>query len=293
MVAVKRIQLEGFKEEEVMQLMQEIDLAKQLSHPNIIKYEGIAKDKNTLSIVLGCVFHLPCASFLWFWRVFCYTPVSDLRDIACRYVQNGSLKQMLEEFGKLSEDLVASYVVQVLEGLDYLHHNDIVHGNLKASNILLTKSGHVKLSDFGLSLNPHALEDVGKGISCMPNWTAPEVIELKRASAKSDMWSLGCTVIESLTGQPPYGDLVRALSGTGPFLSLSGLHVVTLSAVMFRIVEDDGPPIPEGLSDSLVAFLKECHHKDPAQRPSAKELSQHEWLDQSLSNVRVSDAVNP
>ncbi|KAH9991816.1 kinase-like domain-containing protein [Russula vinacea] len=197
----------------------------------------MAKDKNTLSIVL-------------------------------EYVQNGSLKQMLEEFGKLSEDLVASYIVQVLEGLDYLHHNDIVHSNLKASNILLTKSGHVKLSDFGLSLNPHALEDVGNGISCMPNWTAPEVIELKRASAKSDMWSLGCTVIESLTGQPPYGDLVRALS------------------VMFRIVEDDGPPIPEGLSDSLVTFLKECYHKDPAQRPSAKELSQHEWLDQSLSKVR-------
>ena len=59
MVAVKRIQLEGFKEEEVMQLMQEIDLAKQLSHPNIIKYEGMAKDKNTLSIVLECVLHSP------------------------------------------------------------------------------------------------------------------------------------------------------------------------------------------------------------------------------------------
>jgi serine/threonine protein kinase len=151
-------------------------------------------------------------------RVF---PASDLRGIAYRYSQNGSLKQMLEEFGKLSENLVASYVDQVLEGLDYLHHNDIVHGNLKASNILLTKSGDVKLSDFGLSLNPHSLEDVDKGVSCTPNWAAPEVIELKPASSKSDIWSLGCTVIESLTGQPPYGDLVKALSGTGPSFARS------------------------------------------------------------------------
>jgi serine/threonine protein kinase len=55
---------------------------------------------------------------------------------------------------------------------------------------------------------------------------------------------------------------------------------------MFRIVEDDGPPVPEGLSDPLIAFLKECHHKDPAWRPRAKELSQHGWLDQSLNRVQ-------
>jgi serine/threonine protein kinase len=54
---------------------------------------------------------------------------------------------------------------------------------------------------------------------------------------------------------------------------------------MVRIVEDDGPPIPEGLSDPLVAFLKECFHKTPAQRPSAKELSQHEWLNRGLNKV--------
>jgi serine/threonine protein kinase len=47
---------------------------------------------------------------------------------------------------------------------------------------------------------------------------------------------------------------------------------------MFRIVEDDCPPIPERFSASLVAFLKECFHKDPAQRPSAEQLFEHEWL---------------
>lgn len=55
MVAVKRIRLEGLKEEEVMQLMKEVDLVKSLSHPSIVKYEGMARDDDTLSIVLECV----------------------------------------------------------------------------------------------------------------------------------------------------------------------------------------------------------------------------------------------
>ena len=215
---MKQIQLEGFKEEQIVQFMQEVDLVKQLSHPNIIKYEGMTRDKHTLSIVVECVRFLPPAL-----ARLCYGLASDmLRGIACaaatRYSPNGSLEQILGEFGKLSEKLVASYVVQILEGLDCLHHNGIVHGNLKAANILMTSCGDVKLSDIGVSLNLQALEDVGKGVSCTPNWIAPEVIELKCTSTKSDIWSLGCTIIELLTGQPPYGDLVNALSGTDPFL---------------------------------------------------------------------------
>jgi serine/threonine protein kinase len=55
MVAVKRIGLEGLKEEEISQLMREVDLVKRLSHPSIVKYEGMARDENALSIVLECV----------------------------------------------------------------------------------------------------------------------------------------------------------------------------------------------------------------------------------------------
>ena len=117
-------------------------------------------------------------------------------------------------------------MIQILEGLGYLHHNGIVHCNLKAANILMTQSGEVKLSDFGISLYLRAIEHVDKGVSCMPNWAAPEVIELRPVSTKSDIWSLGCTIIELLTGRPPYGDVVNALNGTGSF-PLSGLHPVT------------------------------------------------------------------
>ncbi|OCH87395.1 hypothetical protein OBBRIDRAFT_160313 [Obba rivulosa] len=229
MVAVKRIRLEGLKEEEIAQLMKEVDLVKSLSHPSIVKYEGMARDNDTLSIVL-------------------------------EYAENGSLGQTLRAFGKLNERLVASYVVKILEGLHYLHQSDVVHCDLKAANILTTKNGNVKLSDFGVSLNLRAMEREMKDVAGTPNWMAPEVIELKGASTKSDIWSLACTVIELLTGRPPYADIPNSMS------------------VMFRIVEDNMPPIPEGCSESLQDFLKLCFHKDPTKRPSAEALCEHEWL---------------
>ncbi|KAH9166812.1 hypothetical protein EDB89DRAFT_2001373 [Lactarius sanguifluus] len=82
-----------------------------------------------------------------------------------------------------------------------------------------------------------------KDVTGTPNWMAPEFIELKGASPKSDIWSLGCTVIELLTVRPPYGDIGNAMT------------------VMFRIVKDESPPTPERLSSPLVAFLKGCFHR--------------------------------
>ncbi|ESK96507.1 cell division control protein [Moniliophthora roreri MCA 2997] len=245
MVAVKRIRLEGLKEEEVTQLMKEVDLVKRLSHPSIVKYEGMARDADTLSIVL-------------------------------EYAENGSLGQTLKAFGKLNERLVASYVVRILEGLHYLHQSDVVHCDLKAANILTTKNGNVKLSDFGVSLNMRAMEREIKDVAGTPNWMAPEVIELKGASPKSDIWSLACTVIELLTGRPPYGDIPNSMS------------------VMFRIVEDDMPPIPPGCSPLLEDFLKQCFNKDPSKRPNADLLCEHQWLKQNWGahkELRPQDSI--
>ena len=125
--------------------------------------------------------------------------------------------QTLKAFGKLNERLVAGYVVKILEGLHYLHECDVVHCDLKAANILTTKNGNVKLSDFGVSLNLRAMEREMKDVAGTPNWMAPEVIELKGASTKADIWSLGCTVIELLTGRPPYGDIANTMSGLCSF----------------------------------------------------------------------------
>jgi serine/threonine protein kinase len=134
----------------------------------------------------------------------------------------------LKAFGKLNERLVASYVVKILEGLHYLHSSDVVHCDLKAANILTTKNGNVKLSDFGVSLNLRAMEREIKDVAGTPNWMAPEVIELKGASPKSDIWSLACTVVELLTGRPPYAEIANSMSGMHfPFFG----HVLGANAI--------------------------------------------------------------
>lgn len=74
-------------------------------------------------------------------------------NIILEYVENGSLLNTLKSFGSFPESLVASYCIYILNGLDYLHQQNVVHCDLKAANLLTTKSGDVKLSDFGVSLN--------------------------------------------------------------------------------------------------------------------------------------------
>ncbi|PVF92803.1 hypothetical protein CPB86DRAFT_877616 [Serendipita vermifera] len=245
MVAVKRISLQGLSEDEISNLMKEVDVLKRLSHPSIVKYEGMVRSTDTLSIVL-------------------------------EYVENGSLGQTLKAFGKLNERLVAQYVTKILEGLHYLHQSHVVHCDLKAANILTTKNGNVKLSDFGVSLNLHAkaMEEIKNDVAGTPNWMAPEVIELKGPSPASDIWSLGCTAIELLTGHPPYHEINNGMS------------------VMFRIVEDPMPPIPGSCSPLMDDFLRQCFKKNPLERPSAEMLFEHPWLKATWEkDLRPQDSI--
>jgi serine/threonine protein kinase len=116
---------------------------------------------------------------------------------------------------------------------------------------------------------------------------APEVIELKGASTKSDIWSLGCTVVELLTGRPPYAEMGNSMSGSLCFiLEVEFLFDISLT-VMFRIVEDDMPPIPEGASDLLRHFLELCFNKDPTCRPNAMMLCEHPWLKKNWVALKV------
>lgn len=239
MVAIKRIRLSGMREKEVCDVMREVELLKRLTHPGIVKYDGMKRDEHYLNIIL-------------------------------EFVENGSLGQTLKAFGKFNERLVASYVAKILEGLHYLHSEGVVHCDLKAANILSTKNGNVKLSDFGVSLNMKAVEQfahrasMGKAskaneIAGTPNWMAPEIIKLAGASPASDIWSLGCTIIELITGKPPYSDVPNSMT------------------VLFRVVEDPMPPIPE-TSPELQHFLKQCFIKEPSERPSAAMLWSHDWV---------------
>lgn len=91
--------------------------------------------------------------------------------IVLEYAENGSLMSTLKAFGAFPEKLVASFCMKILKGLEYLHANHVVHCDLKAANILTTKTGDVKLTDFGVSLNLKLKTKDTDVVSGTPNWS--------------------------------------------------------------------------------------------------------------------------
>jgi serine/threonine protein kinase len=154
-----------------------------------------------------------------------------------RYCENGSLHSICKSYGKFPENLVGVYMTQILQGLQYLHDQGVIHRDIKGANILTTKDGKVKLADFGVSTSTLAGADKEAQVVGTPYWMAPEIIQLSGATPASDIWSLGCTVIELLEGKPPY-------------------HKLAPMPALFAIVNDDHPPLPEGVSpvSHLIAY---------------------------------------
>ncbi|ETV64665.1 STE/STE11/CDC15 protein kinase, variant 1 [Aphanomyces astaci] len=228
-VAIKQVSLIDMAKEELAAIESEIKLLKKLHHENIVKYYNTIKEEDYLYIVL-------------------------------EYMENGSLAQFMKKFGTLSETLVAMYITQVLRGLAYLHAQGVLHRDVKGANILTTKDGLVKIADFGVAIK---LNEAQKSNSVVgsPYWMAPEVIEMAGWSSASDIWSVGCTIIELLTQKPPYFDLAPM-------------------AALFRIVQDDHPPLPKSISPALHDFIMKCFMKEPRLRLSADDLLLHPWISQ-------------
>lgn len=225
--AVKQIPLE--KIDSVDTIMEEIELLQDLKHPNIVKYLGFMKDEIHLNIVL-------------------------------EYCENGSLAMILHKFGRFPENLVAQYMRQVLEGLAYLHHQGIIHRDIKGANILTTKDGVAKLGDFGVAMRIKSEQTERPRAAGTPHFMAPEIIQMQEPSTACDIWSLGATIVELKTGSPPYGDRQDI-------------------PAMYAIVQQEfSAIIPTDASGSLKDFLTLCFEKNPALRVSANDLLQHLWI---------------
>ncbi|KAF2127374.1 hypothetical protein P153DRAFT_295725 [Dothidotthia symphoricarpi CBS 119687] len=225
-VAIKQVRLENLGVADLKNMEMEIDLLKNLNHANIVKYNGFVRSSESLYIIL-------------------------------EYCENGSLHSICKNFGKFPENLVALYMSQVLHGLLYLHEQGVIHRDIKGANILTTKEGLVKLADFGVATKQSGLDQ--SSVVGTPYWMAPEVIELSGATTSSDIWSVGCTVIELIEGKPPY-------------------HKLQPMQALFRIVNDEHPPIPGSASPLLREFLMECFQKNPTLRIPAKRLLKHPWI---------------
>ncbi|KAL8242787.1 hypothetical protein R6Q59_013089 [Mikania micrantha] len=159
----------------IRELEEEVKLLKNLSHPNIVRYLGTAREEDSLNIFL-------------------------------EFVPGGSISSLLGKFGSFPESVLRMYTKQILLGLEYLHKNGIMHRDIKGANILVDNKGQIKLADFGASKKVVELATMtgAKSMKGTPYWMAPEVILQTGHSFSADIWSVGCTVIEMATGKPPW-----------------------------------------------------------------------------------------
>lgn len=244
-MAVKKIPLDlshapKAAEREITALLLEINTLKRLKHPRIVRYHGcIRQDIDDDPALL----------------------------IFLEFMPSGSIKGVLDKFGAYGPGLARKYTRQILEGLDYLHSQRIVHRDVKGANILIDVQGDAKLADFGACREMQELQSTVTGgmksIQGSIFWMAPEVMKYK-AGRRSDIWSLGCTVIEMLTAAPPWPNLRE------PRLSVT--------QTLKRIVDGtDTPPLPEKVHPDCRNFLSLVLNRDHTARPYAADMLKHRY----------------
>lgn len=156
-------------------------------------------------------------------------------DLYFRYCENGLLYLICKVYGKFFENLVGVYMVQVLQGLQYLYDQGVIYRDIKGVNILMIKDGMVKLVDFGVLMSQFMMgNDKEVQVVGILYWMVLEIIQLLGVMLVSDIWSVGCMVIELLQGKLLYYNLVVML-------------------VLFVIVNDDYFFLFEGVF--LVSFF--------------------------------------
>lgn len=214
------------------EIKNEVDILKKCKHPCIVSYFGTIKNRLDLWILMD-------------------------------YCALGSVRDMMVTCNKtLNEDQIRFISFHTLLALVYLHSRDIIHRDIKAANILLNEQLQIKVADFGVSSHTQGIEDDGTVVGT-PLWMAPELILKTGVDKKSDIWSLGITVIEMAEGVPPNSEL-------SPFRVLRLTKSSSVPSPTFRK--------PERWSSELIDFLSKCLQKDLSKRPDAMTLLKHPFF---------------
>lgn len=126
--------------------------------------------------------------------------------IVMEYVEGESLSQLLKRCSRIDFSRTKDILKQVLAGLNFAHSNGFVHRDIKPSNIIIRKDGLVKIADFGIakSFSDSGVNNTASNITGTVYYMSPEQIKGGHLSHHSDIYSVGCTAYEMVTGYPPF-----------------------------------------------------------------------------------------
>ena len=226
---IKQIILDEMDNEERQDTLNEVIILKRLDHSNIIKFKDVftkTKPNNTLNIV---------------------TEYADDGDL------NKKILKLKERKSPFTEKQIIDYLTQICLALNHIHKKKIIHRDLKSGNVFLTKSGLIKLGDFGIAKGFKNTWEKAKTKVGTPYYLSPEIINSKPYDLKSDIWALGVLLYEMMTFKMPFN------ANSLPSLSL-------------KIIRGYYQPPPSSYSKDLIDLVKRCLNLDPKKRPTAESI---------------------
>jgi len=206
---------------------QEIEVHAKLEHPSIVRLVNVFEEDSRICIVL-------------------------------EYCSGGDLTNFLRTRRAVTEVEARTMVLQVAEGVAYLHKHGIMHRDLAMGNILLAADGHCKICDFGLAVEMRRPNETHLTMCGTPNAISPEVASGTGYGLEADIWGLGVILYTLLVGKTPFDD---------------GKVKSTLEKVIHH-----NPEFPPTLSRNAVHLINGMLQKDDLKRFSLQEILAHPFL---------------
>ena len=193
-----------------------------------------------------------------------------ISNLLLEYCEYGSITDIQGKSKQhLTEIEISSILYMLLKSLSFLHSKHLIHRDIKARNILITSKGVVKLCDFGICRKYIANQMKFAPRVGSPYWMSPEVIKREEFDEKSDIWSVGITAIELVTGYPPLCEMKQ-------------MDVMKL--IESGMIHYDSFLI--GLSSEFSDFIMRCLMREKEKRPSAQDLLSHPFIRMSENKGR-------